>query len=366
MVATTPGISWVSPPLVLLVSLLIAAVIVSPVSGDFRQGPSSDTSAGVMDWSVETTDDGVVLSGSLSDPADIGELGVWIISDTIRRYESIQVQDPDHLSSPLPPEVSENLMSEPVYLFIQHPGADGLMQVYPNNPLVTSAMLYADKTEGKRGLTLVSLKGPEAADTGEIAETLEEIITDPSSIGMDDVWVVFSSDPGASGSASTSELTDEEDGAEDIARDPAGTGSLSEDPDEDEAEPVVSGAETSSADELNMKGENLGELGKYGEALPYFEEATKADSKHLKAWINLGTCLNNGFRRYEEAVLAFDKALSIDPRNSLAWENKGNALYNLKRYEEAVKAYENALAFDPTSTDALNNKNRALKKLGRF
>ena len=53
---------------------------------------------------------------------------------------------------------------------------------------------------------------------------------------------------------------------------------------------------------------------------------------------NKGLALNN-LGKYEEAIEWYDKALKIDPNDVNALNNKGKALYNLGKYQEAIEWY---------------------------
>ena len=63
--------------------------------------------------------------------------------------------------------------------------------------------------------------------------------------------------------------------------------------------------------------------------------------------------------KYQEAIEWYDKALKID-RNNLALNNKGLALNNLGKYQEAIEWYDKVLEIDPNNVYALNNKGLAL------
>jgi tetratricopeptide (TPR) repeat protein len=70
--------------------------------------------------------------------------------------------------------------------------------------------------------------------------------------------------------------------------------------------------------------------------------------------------------KYVEAIKYFDKALAIDPINTAALLKKGNSLDSLGKYEEARKYFDKALAIDPDYVLALNNKGNSLKNLHRY
>ena len=69
-------------------------------------------------------------------------------------------------------------------------------------------------------------------------------------------------------------------------------------------------------------------------------------------YINLG--------KYDEAIQYYDKALQVDPNYTDALNNKGDALYDLDKYDEAIQIFDKALQIDPNDTDALNSKGDAL------
>jgi tetratricopeptide (TPR) repeat protein len=75
-----------------------------------------------------------------------------------------------------------------------------------------------------------------------------------------------------------------------------------------------------------------------------------------------GLALNN-LGKYNEAIEYYDKALQIDPKHAYPWNNKGNALNSLGKYEEAIKYIDKSLELNPDTADALYNKGLALNKL---
>ncbi len=104
------------------------------------------------------------------------------------------------------------------------------------------------------------------------------------------------------------------------------------------------GINPQDAEAWNNKGNVLGDLGRYEEALAAYDKATGIDPQYAKAWNNKGNALGN-LGRYEEALAAYDNAIGINPQYAEAWNNKGNALGNLGRYEEANEAFNNAIIY---------------------
>jgi tetratricopeptide (TPR) repeat protein len=70
--------------------------------------------------------------------------------------------------------------------------------------------------------------------------------------------------------------------------------------------------------------------------------------------------------RYEEAIEYFDRAIELDPNNAKAWDNKGSALYGLGRYEKAFEHYVRALQISPNYASAWGNIGITLSSLGRY
>jgi tetratricopeptide (TPR) repeat protein len=59
----------------------------------------------------------------------------------------------------------------------------------------------------------------------------------------------------------------------------------------------------------------------------------------------------NDLGRYEEAITYYDKALSIEPNDILALSNKGIALDDLGNYTEAIEYYDRSLEIDPSLSE---------------
>ncbi|MFL6329200.1 MAG: tetratricopeptide repeat protein [Nitrososphaeraceae archaeon] len=72
--------------------------------------------------------------------------------------------------------------------------------------------------------------------------------------------------------------------------------------------------------------------------------------------INNKAALLVSLGKFDQAIQYYDKALSIDPNNVRAPINKGRSLSQLHRFEEAISNYDRTLKIDPQNTDAYLNK----------
>ena len=94
-------------------------------------------------------------------------------------------------------------------------------------------------------------------------------------------------------------------------------------------------------------------LGRYDDAIKYYERAIQIDPDNKLAWINKANALVR-LNRTDEATGAYQEALNItnkilvdDPENPSLWAEKGLLLHNVGNSEEAVKAFANATRIDP-------------------
>ena len=84
------------------------------------------------------------------------------------------------------------------------------------------------------------------------------------------------------------------------------------------------------------------------------------DPKDLDALNNKGVALND-LGRYEEALTWYDKALAIDPKHVYALYNKGAALFNLGKTDDAFMWIDKALSIDPNNQTILDLKSQLQK-----
>ena len=97
-------------------------------------------------------------------------------------------------------------------------------------------------------------------------------------------------------------------------------------------------ANTSSISELTDKGNSLFYLGKYEEAITWYDKALEVYPNYTNALYDKGTALAY-LGRHQEAITwydKYDKALALDPNDLYTLYNKGAALNDLGRHQEAI------------------------------
>jgi tetratricopeptide (TPR) repeat protein len=95
-----------------------------------------------------------------------------------------------------------------------------------------------------------------------------------------------------------------------------------------------------------------------------YEQAIKADPKHLAARTNLALLLHQA-GRLADAERTYRAALLACGDDALVHFNLAVLLEDLKRRAEAVKSYEAALAADPAMADAYYNLALLCEQIGR-
>jgi tetratricopeptide (TPR) repeat protein len=111
-------------------------------------------------------------------------------------------------------------------------------------------------------------------------------------------------------------------------------------------------ASVENVETLLNKGIGLQSLGKYQEAIGYYDRALAVEPNNLIALNKKGQALV-GLGRYQEAISSFDKALSIEPNYVDALFRKGAVLSVLEKYQEAISYYDKALSIQPNNTEFL-------------
>ena len=109
----------------------------------------------------------------------------------------------------------------------------------------------------------------------------------------------------------------------------------------------------------NKKGVNKYEKRKYMEALDAFQEAKKYSSDK-KLDYNIGTALYK-LGKYDDAIKYFERSSKENAKD--AFYNIGNSYFMKKRYKKAIEYYKMALKEDHDFLKAKKNLELALKKL---
>ena len=82
--------------------------------------------------------------------------------------------------------------------------------------------------------------------------------------------------------------------------------------------------------ELLEKGKAIYQLGKFDEAITWFDKALESSPNHLSSLKNKGTTLIH-LDRYDEAITSFDKYLEYLPNDNYVIKRKREAEEKLKQ-----------------------------------
>ena len=108
---------------------------------------------------------------------------------------------------------------------------------------------------------------------------------------------------------------------------------------------------------LTHLGVCLKDLGRFEEALQYFNRAAALDSGQWEIAHLAGFCLYS-LKRFPEALESFSRALELDPGSGIDYANIGSCLREMGRIKDAVAMYKNALEIDPSLDFAYDNIKR--------
>ncbi len=109
----------------------------------------------------------------------------------------------------------------------------------------------------------------------------------------------------------------------------------------------------------------LFDLGKYQEAIRYYDKAIKLNPRDTIAYMGKGIALYY-LGKYQEAISCYDKAIELDPKNTEVYYNKALALDKLGKYQEAISCYDKAIELDPKNTEVYSGKGFTLSDLGKY
>lgn len=108
----------------------------------------------------------------------------------------------------------------------------------------------------------------------------------------------------------------------------------------------------------NGKGTALYSQGNYKRAYDAYQRATEIDAENPVVWVSAGLALNR-LKRFSQSLVHFERALSIDPIYVAAWNGKADAQLDMNMPEEAIESYATALHYDEQSFQAWNGLGNA-------
>ena len=110
--------------------------------------------------------------------------------------------------------------------------------------------------------------------------------------------------------------------------------------------------------QLNNKGIQCLELGKYNEAISFFQKSLELNPNDSNVWFNLGVAFGN-LSLFDEALRCLNKSLQINSNNYLSLNQIGIIYFNSGNLKESIRYFEKALKMDPNNTTILQNKKTA-------
>lgn len=106
---------------------------------------------------------------------------------------------------------------------------------------------------------------------------------------------------------------------------------------------------------LTNKGTSLITLGRYDEALAFFDSALKVEPGYIDAYYRKALSLI-GLGKYKEACANFENYLKINPRDAEVLMHKGCLLNLSGRRDEALTCFDQALSIHPWCQDIIYHK----------
>lgn len=119
------------------------------------------------------------------------------------------------------------------------------------------------------------------------------------------------------------------------------------------------------AESWNRRGIEMGQAGRFDEAIGCFRRALELAPHLAAAHNNLGIA-HARLRQFDLAVASFRQALRLDRASAMAHNNLASVLAEQGRHEEAIAHFEGALRLDDAYPDARFNLGKMLRQIGRF
>lgn len=103
---------------------------------------------------------------------------------------------------------------------------------------------------------------------------------------------------------------------------------------------------SNAAVEAYNRGYDLMDAGRYGEAIPYFDEAIRLDPRAAQVYTNRGATYAY-LGQHQRAIEDLDQAIRLDPRLAQAYGNRGLARLLQGMEAEAQKDFAKCFELDP-------------------
>jgi tetratricopeptide (TPR) repeat protein len=102
---------------------------------------------------------------------------------------------------------------------------------------------------------------------------------------------------------------------------------------------------------LTNLGDALNTVGRYDEAIAYFDRVLALDPDAANTLRSRGHALR-ALHRQVEAISSYDKAILASPRDAALYYDRGAARFELNRHALAIEDFDRALAINPDYVDA--------------
>lgn len=105
--------------------------------------------------------------------------------------------------------------------------------------------------------------------------------------------------------------------------------------------------------------------GRFRDAIPFLDEATRLDPQSYWAWFLLGYC-HDGLARDGKAEACYTTCVALAPRSPWAYFNRGVVYLRQQDHRRAVADFDRVLQLRPEMSDAYVNRALARQGLKRF
>jgi len=106
-------------------------------------------------------------------------------------------------------------------------------------------------------------------------------------------------------------------------------------------------------------------LGRFGEALYYYNRAIRISPNYAGVYNNRGAAYA-GLGKYEAAIESYDTAIRLKPDDPIYYFNKAMAYRDLGRHEKAIEILNQAIQKKPDYIEAYNNKGAIFGSIGQY